>query len=105
MRLDKKTKKPRNPMGRTGMTGRGMLGAWGPNQAADPIVVRLNAKQQAEVLLMFRPKGGQWGECLLGVSGICIEGLVLQERRILLCLNIISLYLHVLFPVCRMFDF
>eukprot|EP00299_Pterocystis_sp_00344_P013429 c6579_g1_i1.p1 GENE.c6579_g1_i1~~c6579_g1_i1.p1 ORF type:complete len:293 (+),score=49.03 c6579_g1_i1:34-912(+) len=29
---------PRNPMGRTGMSGRGLLGKWGPNQAADPIV-------------------------------------------------------------------
>ena len=31
---------PRNPMGRTGMTGRGLLGKWGPNHAADPIVTR-----------------------------------------------------------------
>eukprot|EP00794_Sanderia_malayensis_P014266 gene14266-15753_t len=32
--------RPRNPMGRTGMTGRGLLGRWGPNHAADPIVSR-----------------------------------------------------------------
>lgn len=31
---------PRNPVGRTGMTGRGLLGRWGPNHAADPIVTR-----------------------------------------------------------------
>ncbi|XP_072124508.1 ADP-ribose pyrophosphatase, mitochondrial-like isoform X1 [Mobula birostris] len=31
---------PRNPMGRTGMTSRGLLGKWGPNHAADPIVTR-----------------------------------------------------------------
>ena len=30
----------RNPIGRTGMTGRGLLGRWGPNHAADPIVTR-----------------------------------------------------------------
>lgn len=30
----------RNPMGRTGMRGRGLLGKWGPNHAADPIVSR-----------------------------------------------------------------
>lgn len=29
---------PRNPVGRTGMTGRGHLGRWGCNHAADPIV-------------------------------------------------------------------
>lgn len=27
-------------MGRTGMIGRGLLGKWGPNHAADPIVTR-----------------------------------------------------------------
>jgi len=31
----------RNPMGRTGLIGRGSLGRWGPNHAADPIVTRL----------------------------------------------------------------
>lgn len=31
---------PRNPRGRTGMTGRGLLGKWGPNHAADPVVTR-----------------------------------------------------------------
>ena len=30
----------RNPAGRTGMCGRGLLGKWGPNHAADPIVTR-----------------------------------------------------------------
>ena len=30
----------RNPVGRTGMIGRGLLGKWGPNHAADPIVTR-----------------------------------------------------------------
>ena len=30
----------RNPIGRTGMIGRGLLGRWGPNHAADPIVSR-----------------------------------------------------------------
>ncbi|CAG5897620.1 unnamed protein product, partial [Menidia menidia] len=32
--------KPLNPRGRTGLTGRGLLGRWGPNHAADPIVTR-----------------------------------------------------------------
>ncbi|KAF5399657.1 hypothetical protein PHET_07055 [Paragonimus heterotremus] len=31
---------PLNPCGRTGITGRGALGRWGPNHAADPIVTR-----------------------------------------------------------------
>jgi ADP-ribose pyrophosphatase len=31
---------PRNPRGRTGMIGRGLLGKWGPNHAADPVVTR-----------------------------------------------------------------
>ena len=32
--------RPLNCMGRTGLKGRGLLGKWGPNQAADPIVTR-----------------------------------------------------------------
>ncbi|KAM9843840.1 ADP-ribose pyrophosphatase, mitochondrial [Aulostomus maculatus] len=38
--------KPLNPRGRTGLAGRGLLGRWGPNHAADPIVTRwkLDAK-------------------------------------------------------------
>eukprot|EP00043_Microstomoeca_roanoka_P006586 m.64075 g.64075 ORF g.64075 m.64075 type:complete len:324 (+) comp13474_c5_seq1:276-1247(+) len=31
---------PLNPMGRTGITGRGLLGRYGPNHAADPVVTR-----------------------------------------------------------------
>ena len=31
---------PLNPVGRTGIKGRGLLGKWGPNQAADPIMTR-----------------------------------------------------------------
>jgi len=33
----------RNPVGRTGMRGRGLLGRWGPNHAADPVVTRYTA--------------------------------------------------------------
>uniref|UniRef100_A0A0R3WSZ2 Nudix hydrolase domain-containing protein n=1 Tax=Hydatigena taeniaeformis TaxID=6205 RepID=A0A0R3WSZ2_HYDTA len=32
--------RPLNPRGRTGVVGRGRLGRWGPNHAADPIVTR-----------------------------------------------------------------
>jgi ADP-ribose pyrophosphatase len=34
--------RPLNPRGRTGLAGRGLLGKWGPNHAADPIVTRLH---------------------------------------------------------------
>lgn len=33
---------PLNPIGRTGMSGRGLLGRYGPNYAADPIVTRVH---------------------------------------------------------------
>ncbi|EDQ85552.1 uncharacterized protein MONBRDRAFT_29245 [Monosiga brevicollis MX1] len=38
--VDTETGRPRNPHGRTGMTGRGLLGKWGVNWAADPVVTR-----------------------------------------------------------------
>ncbi|XP_041372305.1 transient receptor potential cation channel subfamily M member-like 2 [Gigantopelta aegis] len=31
---------PLNPIGRTGLIGRGVLGRWGPNHAGDPVVTR-----------------------------------------------------------------
>jgi ADP-ribose pyrophosphatase len=34
--------RPRNPVGRTGLAGRGLLGKWGPNYAADPLVTRFD---------------------------------------------------------------
>lgn len=50
-----------NPMGRTGKAGRGELGAYGPNFAADPIVTRTNPETGSqEVLLVQRRDNGQW---------------------------------------------
>ena len=38
--LQVKDNVPVNPVGRTGISGRGLLGKWGPNHAADPVVTR-----------------------------------------------------------------
>ena len=40
---------PLNPMGRTGIQGRGLLGRWGPNHAADPIVTRWKRTESQDV--------------------------------------------------------
>jgi len=42
--------RPLNKMGRTGITGRGVLGRWGPNHAADPIVTRWQRSEAGEVV-------------------------------------------------------
>ncbi|GJQ72026.1 hypothetical protein Trydic_g3128 [Trypoxylus dichotomus] len=42
--------RPLNPRGRTGITGRGVLGRWGPNHAADPIVTRWKMSNGKKVL-------------------------------------------------------
>lgn len=53
--------RPLNPRGRTGIAGRGLLGKWGPNYAADPIVTRLNAQfGDVEMLAIQRRDNGQW---------------------------------------------
>lgn len=53
--------RPLNPAGRTGLMGRGLLGKWGPNFAADPIVTRLNPHSGAlEMLAIRRKDNGQW---------------------------------------------
>jgi len=41
---------PLNPIGRTGITGRGMLGKWGPNHAADPIVTRWKRDEKGQIV-------------------------------------------------------
>ncbi|XP_026225582.1 ADP-ribose pyrophosphatase, mitochondrial [Anabas testudineus] len=43
--------KPLNPRGRTGVIGRGLLGRWGPNHAADPIVTRWKVNSKGEKIV------------------------------------------------------
>lgn len=50
---------PLNPMGRTGLRGRGVLGKWGPNHAADPIVTRIH-KGQLQFVAIKRRDNGEW---------------------------------------------
>jgi ADP-ribose pyrophosphatase len=57
---DPLTGRPLNPLGRTGICGRGLLGKWGPNHAADSIVTRISPDTgQLEVLLIQR-RDGAW---------------------------------------------
>lgn len=46
-----KDNRPLNPKGRTGLKGRGVLGKWGPNHAADPIVTRWKRSEALEKVL------------------------------------------------------
>ncbi|XP_076042899.1 ADP-ribose pyrophosphatase, mitochondrial [Oratosquilla oratoria] len=41
---------PRNKHGRTGVMGRGCLGRWGPNHAADPVVTRWKIENESRVI-------------------------------------------------------
>lgn len=62
---------PRNPSGRTGMWARGLLGRWGPNHAADPLVTRWKHDEQGnrsftdgkpvlEFVAIKRKDSGEW---------------------------------------------
>lgn len=52
---------PRNPMGRQGIAGRGDLAKWGPNQAADPVVIAVDSETgDRKILLVRRKDTGQW---------------------------------------------
>ncbi|XP_059052116.1 ADP-ribose pyrophosphatase, mitochondrial [Achroia grisella] len=42
---------PQNPIGRTGICGRGILGRWGPNHAADPVVTRWKRLESGKMVL------------------------------------------------------
>ena len=53
--------RPLNPMGRTGVEGRGLLGKWGANPAGDPILTKINPKSgQLEMLVILRKDSQQW---------------------------------------------
>jgi ADP-ribose pyrophosphatase len=52
---------PQNPIGRTGLRGRGLLGKWGPNHAADPIVTRDHPDTgKLQVVAIQRKDTKQW---------------------------------------------
>ena len=52
---------PLNPRGRTGLRGRGLLGRWGPNHAADPIVTRYNPQTgKLQLVALRREDTGQF---------------------------------------------
>ena len=50
---------PLNLRGRTGLRGRGLLGKWGPNHAADPIVTRYQGTQ-LQMVAIKRKDTGDW---------------------------------------------
>ncbi len=54
---DLQTGRPLCPLGRTGLTGRGNLGKWGPNHAADAMVTRVSDSGEMELLIVQRPSG------------------------------------------------
>ncbi len=58
--FDSVTGAPLNPLGRTGVAGRGDLEKWGPNYAADPVVFAQGNDQKLYVLLVLRKDTGQW---------------------------------------------
>uniref|UniRef100_A0A7S2WS91 Nudix hydrolase domain-containing protein n=1 Tax=Mucochytrium quahogii TaxID=96639 RepID=A0A7S2WS91_9STRA len=51
--------RPRNPVGKTGITGRGVLGKWGPNHAGDAMVTRKKDGKN-QVLAIRRKDTGEW---------------------------------------------
>lgn len=57
--LDEVSGRPENPAGRTGVIGRGLLGQYGPNHAADPLVTRMNGSV-LEFVAIKRRDNGEW---------------------------------------------
>jgi ADP-ribose pyrophosphatase len=51
---------PLNPHGRTGIAGRGLLGKWGANFAADPIITYRNDLGEVKLLVIHRVDTREW---------------------------------------------
>lgn len=60
MKFDPESGRPLNPTGRQGLEGRGELGKWGPNNAADPIVIAGNEDGARKILLIRRKDTQEW---------------------------------------------
>ena len=59
IQLDKNCR-PLNPYGRSGIVGRGLLGKWGANFAADPIITRINPEtDELEMIAIERADCGK----------------------------------------------
>jgi len=58
--LDPASGRPLNPKGRTGLWGRGVLGRWGPNHAADAIVTRRTAEGIYQFVAIQRGDVSEW---------------------------------------------
>merc|ERR1711953_755627 len=56
---------PMNPIGRTGISGRGVLGKWGPNHAADPILTKW--KRDDNGIICKNEKTGKAILCFVGI--------------------------------------
>ena len=55
-----KVGRPRNTRGRTGIEGRGVLGKWGANFAADPIITRINPETKELEMIAILRDNGEW---------------------------------------------
>jgi len=51
---------PKNPYGRTGIVGQGLLGKWGENWAADPVITRHDPKTGKLLVLLIQRTEGEW---------------------------------------------
>lgn len=81
------------------MTGRGLLGKWGPNHAADPIVTRwkkdsegkrvmVDGKPCLEFVAIKRKDTGEWAiPGVRRIGGGVLSGRVSRERRVWLLLG------------------
>lgn len=75
---------PINPIGRTGVIGRGVLGKWGPNAAGDPLFTKWKRDENGNIvkingtpILMFvaieRTDGGDGGNARFALPGGMVD--------------------------------
>jgi hypothetical protein len=75
---------PINPVGRTGVTGRGVLGKWGPNSAGDPLftkwkrdvkgnIIKINGKPILMFVAIERVDGGDGGNARFALPGGMVD--------------------------------
>lgn len=79
VRVDPETGRPLNPLGRVGISGRGVLDSWGPNHKTETLLTRRSADTGLLEVLLIQRENGEWA--IPGEFGEAVEDSLVAAQR------------------------
>lgn len=67
--------------GRTGLCGRGKLYYWGPNHAADPILIKLDSSNKLYVAVIQRSDNGVWALPVCNMLSVITNTIIIEQLK------------------------